>query len=248
MDTVEGQTEEPLTLHKYLFGANNPTNNIDPSGEDFTVPELAMGSLVTGIIAAMPTVSYGSPNKGLIDLVDQPPTKSGRELAGAIFLESSGKYYPRENPGEDDQEKQAIGITFLNRAYYAGIYPKALGPMFGKGDLMDAIRKGSAVFINSDTTKISQVFNNDDIWANDLLKIKEDNPTREHWNLSVAAALEVVQENVTSPIQFGGLNNKVPVFFNGINDSAPYDKSELIRPIKNHNFYKFQKPWFHTND
>src|SRR5208337_2481244 len=35
MDTYEGDQEEPLSLHKYLYGADNPVNNIDPSGHDF---------------------------------------------------------------------------------------------------------------------------------------------------------------------------------------------------------------------
>jgi hypothetical protein len=32
MDSYEGDQEDPLSLHKYTFGENNPVNNTDPSG------------------------------------------------------------------------------------------------------------------------------------------------------------------------------------------------------------------------
>jgi hypothetical protein len=35
MDTYEGDNGQPLTLHKYVYAADNPVNNIDPSGEEY---------------------------------------------------------------------------------------------------------------------------------------------------------------------------------------------------------------------
>jgi RHS repeat-associated protein len=35
MDSYAGNNEDPLSLHKYLYGGDDPVNNIDPSGEDF---------------------------------------------------------------------------------------------------------------------------------------------------------------------------------------------------------------------
>jgi hypothetical protein len=35
MDTYQGDNEDPLSLHKYLYVANNPVNLTDPSGEDW---------------------------------------------------------------------------------------------------------------------------------------------------------------------------------------------------------------------
>jgi RHS repeat-associated protein len=35
MDTFAGNNEDPLSLHKYLYGADNPVNNIDPDGENY---------------------------------------------------------------------------------------------------------------------------------------------------------------------------------------------------------------------
>ena len=34
-DTTDGNNEDPLSLHKYLYGGDNPVDNDDPSGEDF---------------------------------------------------------------------------------------------------------------------------------------------------------------------------------------------------------------------
>lgn len=34
LDTFEGNQEDPLSLHKYVYGADNPVNRIDPSGHE----------------------------------------------------------------------------------------------------------------------------------------------------------------------------------------------------------------------
>jgi hypothetical protein len=35
MDTYEGSSADPSSLHKYLYVGGNPVNNVDPSGNDF---------------------------------------------------------------------------------------------------------------------------------------------------------------------------------------------------------------------
>ena len=37
MDTWEGDDEDPLSLHKYLYTEVSPINNVDPSGDDDTL-------------------------------------------------------------------------------------------------------------------------------------------------------------------------------------------------------------------
>jgi hypothetical protein len=49
IDTFVGDTNSPLTLHKYLYTADNPVNYQDPSGHDligagFTVASRCAGS------------------------------------------------------------------------------------------------------------------------------------------------------------------------------------------------------------
>lgn len=43
-DSFEGHNEEPLSLHKYLYGHGNPVNNIDPTGfENLTTQSVKVG-------------------------------------------------------------------------------------------------------------------------------------------------------------------------------------------------------------
>jgi RHS repeat-associated protein len=39
MDNVEGRLQDPVSLHKYLYGEGNPVEAIDPSGNDITLAE-----------------------------------------------------------------------------------------------------------------------------------------------------------------------------------------------------------------
>src|SRR5207247_4024034 len=52
MDENEGNPTDPLSLHKYVYAADNPVNRIDPSGEEGTAIELNIsGALVAGLAA-----------------------------------------------------------------------------------------------------------------------------------------------------------------------------------------------------
>jgi RHS repeat-associated protein len=52
MDTEEGDDENPLSLHKYLYAGLNPANRIDPSGHD-DIAELTESEAVDEILNTM---------------------------------------------------------------------------------------------------------------------------------------------------------------------------------------------------
>lgn len=60
MDTEEGSPRDPLSLHKYLYAANNPGNLVDPSGRDFDLGSVtaALGDSLT--IASQSVVQFGT--------------------------------------------------------------------------------------------------------------------------------------------------------------------------------------------
>ncbi len=52
MDPFAGNSQDPQTLHKYLYVHNNPINNIDPSGEFTTIQIMTVGAIIGGIIGS----------------------------------------------------------------------------------------------------------------------------------------------------------------------------------------------------
>ncbi|UCF00173.1 MAG: RHS repeat-associated core domain-containing protein [Planctomycetota bacterium] len=60
MDPFAGNTQDPQSLHKYLYAHNNPVNGIDPSGKFATASSVAVSVsmmitiLVIGVLIAMP--------------------------------------------------------------------------------------------------------------------------------------------------------------------------------------------------
>ena len=57
MDTYAGNNENPLSLHKYLYGADDPVNRIDPSGhDDIAIAEITTVFMLEFTIASMPNL------------------------------------------------------------------------------------------------------------------------------------------------------------------------------------------------
>ena len=50
-DTFEGNPKSPLSLHKYLYGADDPVDNIDPSGNDFELGGMLATLDIGGLLA-----------------------------------------------------------------------------------------------------------------------------------------------------------------------------------------------------
>jgi hypothetical protein len=52
-DSYEGQSEDPASLHKYLYAASDPVNKIDPSGNSFLGQMYSIGSMMTVLAGTM---------------------------------------------------------------------------------------------------------------------------------------------------------------------------------------------------
>ena len=56
MDTDEGSPNAPASLHKYLYASANPTNNVDPSGnDDFDMASLGVSESMSETLDTMPS-------------------------------------------------------------------------------------------------------------------------------------------------------------------------------------------------
>jgi RHS repeat-associated protein len=56
-DTYSGDTEDPISLHKYLYAKCNPVNIVDPSGHDGSEVELAAVTAIGAGVDAMGAVA-----------------------------------------------------------------------------------------------------------------------------------------------------------------------------------------------
>ena len=54
MDTYQGNNEDPLSLHKYLYCKADPVNFVDPSGHDAI--EMSNNFAILGALASMPNL------------------------------------------------------------------------------------------------------------------------------------------------------------------------------------------------
>ncbi|MGH7980279.1 MAG: RHS repeat-associated core domain-containing protein, partial [Limisphaerales bacterium] len=53
MDTFAGNNEDPLSLHKYLYAADDPVNKTDPTGHDYDAFDINMASIFNYVITSM---------------------------------------------------------------------------------------------------------------------------------------------------------------------------------------------------
>jgi type II secretory pathway pseudopilin PulG len=56
-DSYEGQIQDPISLHKYLYANGNPISNIDPSGLNTNTGDTGVTLIILSILAAIATVS-----------------------------------------------------------------------------------------------------------------------------------------------------------------------------------------------
>ena len=58
MDTFEGDDQDPLSLHKYIYAEANPVDGTDPSGFQDSMGELGAEESMSATLDAMPTLNF----------------------------------------------------------------------------------------------------------------------------------------------------------------------------------------------
>jgi RHS repeat-associated protein len=110
-DKFQGHKEDPKSLHKYLYVANDPINKVDPTGR-FGISTFAASISIGNILSAIPTIGFFqilSPDgniefgKGLLNPVEAgslttQPTFGG----GAQYEIAMGNKYCKEYDASDE--------------------------------------------------------------------------------------------------------------------------------------------------
>jgi RHS repeat-associated protein len=92
MDTYDGSSEDPLSLHKYLYGADNPVNIVDPSGHDGEEEQL----MTTGLIGMMQRFTFTVISRG-ISVVSRNPGLLRAFLISQAFVTITARH---EDPSQ----------------------------------------------------------------------------------------------------------------------------------------------------
>ena len=71
MDTVEGDSQDPLSLQHYIYAEQDPTNNLDPSGNE--IDEITGAFSVAAVINAMPQISAQGVIGGVKSVIRDDP-------------------------------------------------------------------------------------------------------------------------------------------------------------------------------
>ncbi len=64
MDPFRGNTEDPQSLHKYVYAHANPVNNTDPTGK-FTLQELYVAIVIVAVVAVTGMTIYNGVRHGV---------------------------------------------------------------------------------------------------------------------------------------------------------------------------------------
>jgi hypothetical protein len=125
MDTDEGDNQDPLSLHKYLYAQANPVNVYDPSGKD--------GDLISLSI----TEDIGAGLDSMADVVDVVEEKEAvKEISGAAIL----ALIAIETVDLGEVGRSTSESTNANTLIYRSMMADGLQPKVGNSARMLGIR------------------------------------------------------------------------------------------------------------
>jgi hypothetical protein len=157
-------------------------------------------------------------------------------LSGAVFAESSTRWYG----GENHEEKEAIAWAILNMSHFATVRPdgarRGYNSAFGDGTVLAAIRRAIVAYEGGRWTL---VMNGVSLKPRSNLD-RLDPADREHLRL-VFVVTNAISPAARLPHALASLNNRIPVQFNQANDAPPSaDRQEKIGRLGRHTFYAFK--------
>ena len=113
-DPLEGNITDPITLHRYIYGSNDPVNNVDPSGEMTLNQTLVAANIMTSL------ASYGGWYFG--DIYQEEYAKIAEWLpdAGILGFSIFGKIKPMKPQYMDkwDIAKSLVASSLVPRASF----------------------------------------------------------------------------------------------------------------------------------
>jgi RHS repeat-associated protein len=147
MDEFERTIADPISLHKYLYAAADPTNHIDPSGHDFSLGGL---SISVAISATLNTITHYNANQTLKDVAANFAVGA---VEGAAFYFAGGallKILARAGAAIGAARAVSAGTQFFAR------YVARMGPLYAGLELpqyFSILTDAGEVFIKQNGTK-----------------------------------------------------------------------------------------------
>lgn len=127
-----GNNEDPLSLHKYLYAADDPVNKSDPSGNDYGDFRLSLGTILGSALFNVPGLSAAAPN------VVSTDGTCGPEVTAAVMLTMQDIRETYQNSPFSKRAKAAFYTPFgmgdgwdIKQLFYLG-FGAATASQFGK--------------------------------------------------------------------------------------------------------------------
>src|SRR5262249_17942246 len=110
-DTFDGLLQDPRTRQNFMYGTNNPTNLIDPTGRFSLIEAIATVTIAGIVLLAGPSTVHASQSEGINWQQDQPGPKALWEIVHENYPQAKnlGIYVPRNVAGTKKPSGHAEG-------------------------------------------------------------------------------------------------------------------------------------------
>jgi RHS repeat-associated protein len=121
MDTYSGNNEDPLSLHKYLYGTDDPVNNDDPSGNDYGDFDINISSILQPLANVL-LASAATPGGMSLEQLGAFAPK----FPVVVVTMPNGTQYLPETKVKDNAQVNTAGVP-INTPIYIAV-PQGINP------------------------------------------------------------------------------------------------------------------------